>query len=197
MKEISQWWNENLFTNCFTFITVIVSGLISWIVSAIYFYLGNRNNLKMSFIYPVMCIIDKPCSGENYQELAMLKDSYVLRYLSPKEMEAWKELVDRYFDVKDYTKSTSQMQCIISYFEYELKKNNIDLLQVPVEDDGIVMYYETPFSMREMEDNIKRQIDFECDMDDELIEQFDLENKISEVLEYYTKTFYSDKIFFF
>ena len=59
------------------------------------------------------------------------------------------------------------------------------------------MYYETPFSMREMEDNIKRQIDFECDMDDELIEQFDLENKISEVLEYYTKTFYSDKIFFF
>ena len=37
---------DNINTNIFTVISVVLSGLISWGISAIYFSRGNRNNLK-------------------------------------------------------------------------------------------------------------------------------------------------------
>ena len=44
---------NNINANIFTLITVILSGLISWIISAIFYNKGNRENLKLSVIYPI------------------------------------------------------------------------------------------------------------------------------------------------
>ena len=41
-----EWFCQNWYANWFTIGTVIASGLISWIISAIYYGMGNRNNLK-------------------------------------------------------------------------------------------------------------------------------------------------------
>ena len=42
---------DNINTNIFTVISVVLSGLISWGISAIYFSRGNRNNLRASDVY--------------------------------------------------------------------------------------------------------------------------------------------------
>mgnify|MGYP004465085921 FL=1 len=44
--NFQQWFNNNWYSNCFTIITVIVSGIISLVISATYYHKGNRNNLK-------------------------------------------------------------------------------------------------------------------------------------------------------
>jgi len=56
--NLKEWFDTNIFTNIFTVISIILSGLISWVVSAIYFYRGNRNNLKMSVIHPIISLIN-------------------------------------------------------------------------------------------------------------------------------------------
>ena len=43
-----EWFCQNWYANCFTIATVVASGLISWVISAIYYRIGNRNNLKSS-----------------------------------------------------------------------------------------------------------------------------------------------------
>ena len=40
-----EWFLSNWYANCFTIITVVLSGLISLIISAVYYRKGNRNNL--------------------------------------------------------------------------------------------------------------------------------------------------------
>lgn len=44
---------DNINTNIFTVISVVLSGLISWGISAIYFSRGNRNNLRASVLCPI------------------------------------------------------------------------------------------------------------------------------------------------
>lgn len=55
--SLKEWFNTNLFSNCFTLITVALSGIISLIISAAYYHKGNRNNLKMSVIHPIIRIL--------------------------------------------------------------------------------------------------------------------------------------------
>lgn len=49
-----EWFLSNWYANCFTIITVVLSGLISLIISAVYYRKGNRNNLRMAVIHPII-----------------------------------------------------------------------------------------------------------------------------------------------
>ena len=42
-----EWFLSNWYANYFTIITVVLSGLISLIISAVYYRKGNRNNLMI------------------------------------------------------------------------------------------------------------------------------------------------------
>ena len=55
MKEFIIWIfaAPNKYANMFTMISVILSGILSWLISAIYYSIGNRNNLEVSVLYPI------------------------------------------------------------------------------------------------------------------------------------------------
>ena len=55
--------------NTFTLLTVVLSGIISWIISAIYFYIGNRNDLKSSLLHPMKKQLAEPYSRDKYRIL--------------------------------------------------------------------------------------------------------------------------------
>ena len=58
-----------LFTgeHIFTLVTVLLSGLISWWISAAYFRKGNRNALRLNVLFPIRRIISEPRSWKNYK----------------------------------------------------------------------------------------------------------------------------------
>ena len=72
MDEFFDWLidQNNINANIFTLITVILSGLISWIISVIFYNKGNRENLKLSVIYPIKDILDEKHSWKNYNKLS-------------------------------------------------------------------------------------------------------------------------------
>ncbi len=59
-----------LFTceHIFTLATVLLSGLISWWISAAYFK-GNRNALRLNVLFPMRRIISEQRSWKNYKIL--------------------------------------------------------------------------------------------------------------------------------
>lgn len=89
MDEFFDWLidQNNINANIFTLITVILSGLISWIISVIFYNKGNRENLKLSVIYPIKDILDEKYSWKNYNKLANIRNSYSTRYLKEEEKE--------------------------------------------------------------------------------------------------------------
>ena len=60
-----------LFTceHIFTLATVLLSGLISWWISAAYFKKGNRNALRLNVLFPMRRIISEQRSWKNYKIL--------------------------------------------------------------------------------------------------------------------------------
>ena len=60
-----EWFDKNIYANVFTLVTVILSGLISWVISACYYHMGNRVNLKVSVILPVLGVIKDTYSEQN------------------------------------------------------------------------------------------------------------------------------------
>lgn len=83
---IQQWFDENWYSNCFTIITVVVSGMISLVISAVYYHKGNRNNLRMNIIYPIIRLFEEKYSRQNYEKLCEIAKDYTSRYMNRREM---------------------------------------------------------------------------------------------------------------
>lgn len=117
MDEFFDWLidQNNINANIFTLITVILSGLISWIISVIFYNKGNRENLKLSVIYPIKDILDEKHSWKNYNKLANIRNSYSTRYLKEEEKEVVNNLLKSYKDVCGYN---YDYVCADSLFEY-------------------------------------------------------------------------------
>lgn len=64
--SFKEWFDTNWYSNCFTMITVVLSGIVSLIISAVYYHKGNRNNLKMSVIYPIVRLLKDGYTRQNY-----------------------------------------------------------------------------------------------------------------------------------
>lgn len=50
MEEFIQWWS----VNGFNVVSIIFSGIISLIISAVYYHKGNRNNFQMTMLFPIV-----------------------------------------------------------------------------------------------------------------------------------------------
>ena len=79
-----QWFDNEWYSNCFTIITVIVSGIISLVISAAYYHKGNRNNLKMNIIHPIIRLFDEEYSQKNYENLCEISKDYTRACLKNK-----------------------------------------------------------------------------------------------------------------
>lgn len=49
-----------------------------------YYRKGNRDELLMSVIFPVVQLLNKSYSRKNYDELLSIKSNYAIRYLGEK-----------------------------------------------------------------------------------------------------------------
>lgn len=187
--SFADWFELNRYSNYFTLATVVVSGIVSLIISAIYYRKGNRNSLKMTVIHPIIRILNDGYSRKNYENLCELVKDYSSRYLNKKEMETINDLLDKYKAVSVYNDAAVTADILFSYFQYKLKKNKINPKPVPVEYDGEFVYSDYPPDLWYLSEDLEKVFK-RYDLDYELEEC--TENVIS-LYRYYCKKYYTSQ----
>lgn len=149
---------QNANSNTFALLTVIMSGVISWIISAIYFHIGNRNNLIASVIQPMKRILSESYSWKNYKMLEELLTSYSAKYLWPWERSKTEMLLSAYKEVCTYDYDHVCASSLFSYFKYKLKQNGVEPAVVPIYIDDELVDVDVPADLLYMEDDLARVI---------------------------------------
>lgn len=161
MDAVIQWFSDNLYTNIFTILTVIVSGLISLLISKYYFKksndVNNRENLKISVIHPLIALLDSASyTVEKYNRLVALEKEYSMKYMPATERACLANLRAAYKDVAYYDEDAVNAKILFSYFERCLSEQGIKWDPKPVEINGEIVDYEPPDGYFELEDDIAR-----------------------------------------
>lgn len=184
-----EWFTNptNINTNIFTLLTVILSGIISWIISAIYFYMGNRNNLKSSLFYPMKRQLAEPYSPNKYRLLEEIYRGYSAKYLNKAEKQVIDNLLAAYQKVCTYDENMVNAEILFSYFIYKLKKNNIDPQPVPFCIDGELIYMDYPHGLSSIKKKLESIIQFYSPEDEGNSYS---EGKISHIFNSYCKEYY-------
>lgn len=138
MEEFIKWFLENWNANIFTLFTVLLSGIISLIISAAYYRKGNRNNLKMSVIHPIISILNDSYSRNNYKKMEKISKEYSVRYFKRKELKKLNTLLETYKEISAYNDIQINADSLFSYFEYKLKKEGIDPKPFPIEYEVVL-----------------------------------------------------------
>lgn len=163
------WFISNWYSNFFTLITVILSGVISLIISAIYYHKGNRNNLKMSVIYPIVKIMNDEYSRKNYRLISEIAKDYSTRYMSKNESKVLLAFLSAYEEISSYNDICVNANILFSYFEYKLNKNHINVKPVPIEHEGEIVYYDYPPDLHYLSydlENVLKKTDVEIEAEE-------------------------------
>ena len=163
------WFVSNWYSNFFTLITVVLSGIISLVISALYYHKGNRNNLKMAVIHPIVRLLADGYSRKNYDTLCAISKEYSTRYMSKNE--------------------TKKLVSLLSYFEYKLKEHNIDVKPVPMEYEGEIVYYDYPPDLHYLSYDLERILK----KNDTEIEPDESKSAIIALYAHYCKKYYTSE----
>ena len=117
MEEFIKWFLNNWNANIFTLFTVLLSGIISLMISAAYYRKGNRNNLKMSVIHPIISILNDSYSRNNYKKMEKISKEYSVRYFKRKELKKLDKLLETYKEISAYNDIQINADSLFSYFE--------------------------------------------------------------------------------
>lgn len=181
-----------LFTyeHIFTLLTVLLSGLISWIISAIYFRKSNRNALRLNVLFPMRRIISEPRSWKNYKLLEDTSKEHDSKYLTKKERTALTTFLSSYKSVCSYSYSSVSAESLFSYFCYKLEKNGINTKPIPIEIDDEIVDYDTPSELMYLRDDLSKIIE---ERPYEIDEDGSTTDIIKTLFEAYCKEYFSNK----
>lgn len=189
MEEFIKWFLENWNANIFTLFTVLLSGIISLIISAAYYRKGNRNNLKMSVIHPIISILNDSYSRNNYKKIEEIAREYSVRYFKKKELKKLNSLLEAYKEISVYNDIQINANSLFSYFEYKLEKEGINTKPFPIEYEGEVVATQYPpdlFYLSEELEDVLKQYDPDYEPDE-------CEARLISTYESYCKKYYTSK----
>lgn len=191
-----EWFSNNLYANIFTILTVVISGLISWIISAYYFNSSNRKNLEMSVIYPICNIINKTIDSNNYKILEKLSKDYSVRYMKKNEKKQLLLLLETYKETISKTLISAQIKSLYSYFEYCLKKADINIYVIPIEYNEEIVDYMPPPELNDLYDQICKILngyDYGFFYYDEYpFTEEQIEKSLKKLFSYYAKKYFGE-----
>lgn len=188
MGEFIAW----LFTgeHIFTLATVILSGLISWWISAAYFRKGNRNALRLNVLFPIRRIIEEPRSWKNYKIIEDTSKEHDSKYLNKNERTALTNFLSAYKSVCSYSYSSVCADSLFSYFCYKLEKNGINTKLVPIVIEDEIVDYDIPSELFYLQDDLSKIIE---DRHYEYDEDGNTTDIIKDLFAHYCKEYFSDK----
>lgn len=179
----------NRYTNLFTMITVVLSGLISWLISAVYFYKSNRQNLRISVLMPMKQILEDEYTDKNYQRLMEISKEYAAKYMKRRELKVVRHLLDAYKDVCMYNYERICAGILFSYFKSALKQNNVNLKCQPIYVDGEEVALDYPQDLWYMREDLEKVINnYPPEDDAEICSQ-----KVVKVFDLYCRNVYKQE----
>ena len=92
------------------------------------------------FFDPIIRLLQDAYSRKNYDKLNEIAKDYSTRYLTKTEEQKLNSLLMAYKEVSTYNDISVNADILFSYFEYTLKKNQINPKPVPIEYEGEVVY---------------------------------------------------------
>ncbi len=183
MCMVFEWLYQNA-------VAIFISSIISLLISHRYYNKGNRDEVFITMIFPIVKLLEKPYIKSNYEILVELKSSYAIRYLNSKERKKLILLIDQYESVYKYDKFSIDTGCIMSYFEFKLREEEIVIKPCPIYDDErIVVAYDYPPEYNYLNEQIYDMVStFEF-----LCYPRDYEKEIAKILNNYAKEFYRNE----
>ena len=141
MDQLKQFVINN-FAN---FISIILSGLLSWIITVFYFRKGNKHEASAFVVEPIKRILEKGICKENQLKLNDLSKVYSFRYLPKKKRDCISNLIDAYASVSEHNQKEIDAQSILEHYFNTLKEKNIKTDICPVcDNEGEIVFYEVP-----------------------------------------------------
>lgn len=195
VDKLIEWINSDIYSIVFTLITVLLSGVISLLISAVYFHVGNRNNLKMSVVYPIKRLLEEPCSTQNYKKLCSLSEEYSAKYFKKAEKKIILQMLEIYKEVSTYNEIWINADILFSYFEYTLKKNGIEPKVCPITDiDGNLIAYDYPLEVNYLVEDIVSVLEEQ----EKYFDPDECETSVIKLYRYYCENYYgaNDIVFF-
>lgn len=195
MDGFCEWFVSNMYSNIVTVLSVAISGFISLAITAIYYHMGNRNNLKMSIIYPIKRLLEEPYTRKNYDKLCDLSKEFSSKYLHKSEKKIILLMLEAYKEVSKYNEICVNADSLFSYFGYTLKKNGIEPKVCPITDiEGNLIAYDYPSEVNYLAEDIKSVLTEQEDCFD----QDDCESSVINLYRHYCENYYgTNKIVFF
>lgn len=148
----------------------------------------------MAVIHPIIRLLQDAYSRKNYDKLNEIAKDYSTRYLTKTEKQKLNSLLMAYKEVSTYNDISVNADILFSYFEYTLKKNQINPKPVPIEYEGEVVYGSYPpdlFYLSQDLEKVLRRYDPNFEPDE-------CKDAIISLYEHYCKEYYtSDKIKYF
>ena len=145
-----------------TILSIILSGAISWIISAIYFHKGNRVNLQSAVIIPLLNITKEPVSRKNYAEIKEISQNPLTRFFHKNERKTFIKLITEYRFVYSYNENSANATAVVSDVEYRLKNMGINPRCIPVELGDGSYEYVYPEEINYLHSDIERVFEKYC-----------------------------------
>lgn len=194
MDNLFEWISSDFYSIVFTLLTVLLSGVISLLISAIYFHIGNRKSLRVSVVDPIKRLLQEPYSKENYKKLRSLSEEYSAKYFRRTEKKILDSVIDAYKSVYTYKDTDVKANILYSYFFKKLEENNIDINCEPIEVEYDIFAYGVPTELMYLWDDIKKVLNkFDPDY-----QPNECQNSIINLYNFYCKKYYtSEKLSYF
>ena len=155
--------DKNIGNIIVTILSVVASGWISLLISRRYFEKGikhdNRENLKVSVIFPTIQLLEKNCTLDSYKQLYNIRTSYGTKYFEKGEILLFDNLLSAYKSYIDYRPEVEIHKMLIAYFKRKLSENGLEWEPIVTEDEGGNFEGEPPVGYFELEDDIGKVLE--------------------------------------
>lgn len=184
--------------------SVIVSGIISWLISFLYYRKGNKDLLHRGFIYPFIKELNDPKEISSFSISKIRKSEYV-KILTNKEYKLTDDMLKSIKEIKSYSVYGECCNSLFEYFLWLMEDKDICIthLEFIYDDEGEfvdqneVLNFEKSYFEEDIISVLHKYPlymydEFINEMDDSLnkvLNNFLLENKvINEKIEFFENT---------
>lgn len=129
---------SNIISLCITAISIIASGVISWLISNRYYKKGNRDNVRVSILLPMKQLLEEKCSNpfrikpETLTAAKKLSEEYSAQYLKKNERALLSSVLDKMEAVQGRSDREKYVEGIFHCFIEAIKENGIEPECVPM-----------------------------------------------------------------
>lgn len=146
-----------------TLLSVVASGWISLLISRCYFEKGikqdNRENLKVSVIFPAVHLLKMNCSLDSYKQLYNIRTSYGAKYFEKGEILLFDNLLSSYKSYIDFSSEAEIHKMLMAYFKRKLSENGLEWEPIITEDEHGNFEGEPPVGYFELEEDIGKVLE--------------------------------------